>query len=906
MKVPEDIGIVSRKRWSCLTVASAMSIFKVKEFWSTSIGSGDYDAGGLVCGSLDGGIKIITGSFEGMVRIYNPSQRGYKADDLILEEDLGYPILQMKLGAFVAGSVDTALAVLHPRKVTVYELSEGVLDDNDEGGNTTVYKLEKHYDNMLGLDGEHFSAFCMCSGAFGTGGGQEMIIVQSMDGKLQIFEGQNLVFTRQFVDCLYPGPLEYLQSLDAFVTVNTACEAQCVRYQNFVSSQKDIGSNNDGGSKTGSFGIAAMKSNVFEWSTVVGESCLYVFPGIFVGETGNKKNNSDVGVELMLVGESTLHVLSDGGYLKDQKMLEQNPVCACSYPSGNGFLDNLAVATQEGNLHIFSELSLIWAARLDSVPVALTVAGSAGHDGMIVALDGAGRLSINYLGTRPASSIASSAASRDLDYERIDEEHRQLMMSIREHQTEAKTEPKDRIILRTQLPKELDMGSRGPETDVDMPEGLVSLGEALEEVQSSQLLKVCVRLFVAYSGSASAKDVNISISAPRFCHVVPKSCVIKQVRANSTPQLVRLYIYASRGELAQTLTSEVCVTYQTQSGEHRVASHKFNMPIFLACALRAPVKSAEYKYTLDTGDLPAQPATTLFEDLVVAAHEAGVDVAATVGHTEQALGLQLWTGHGEEHREQALVSVLVSKTSGRYRVQSDCLPALALVLTEVRRRLELIFKDEKEAGRQVVLCEDALPLPLFFEEIDRHLGARKRLQGIYNDLNDLAHLYRVIEKRLLTRFKEKNATPLGGLDDMLNDTYAKLTSAADAASVAQEELAVRHRGIDSIARVLAELSTLRAGVPAPARQRNVLLAYLCPSLLVGTGSCSGELEGTGWEEMCAVGLTFALKTALAKTPDPSYRVASKAPLMPEDSDVLKQRITLLFDKLEQGASLGPA
>ena len=163
----------------------------------------------------------------------------------------------------------------------------------------------------------------------------------------------------------------------------------------------------------------------------------------------------------------------------------------------------------------------------------------------------------------------------------------------------------------------------------------------------------------------------------------------------------------------------------------------------------------------------------------------------------------------------------------------------------------------------------------------------------------------MVEKRLLTRFKEKNATPLGGLDDMLNDTYTKLTTAADEASEAQNELSIRHAGIDSIARVLAELAALRGDLRP--QEQPLLLSYLCPSLLTGKGSCSGDLEGTGWEEMCETALTYLLKTSLAASGkgDPSYRAPSKAPLMPEDSDVLKQRITLLFGKLEQGGSIAP-
>ena len=49
----------------------------------------------------------------------------------------------------------------------------------------------------------------------------------------------------------------------------------------------------------------------------------------------------------------------------------------------------------------------------------------------------------------------------------------------------------------------------------------------------------------------------------------------------------------------------------------------------------------------------------------------------------------------------------------------------------------------------------------------------QELQEAYSELNDLSHLFSVIEKRTLTRFKDKNATPLSGLDTILEDTYGK-------------------------------------------------------------------------------------------------------------------------------------
>ena len=45
--------------------------------------------------------KIITGSFSGYLRIYYPKSANYKIDDLILEQNLDDPILQLECGKFI-------------------------------------------------------------------------------------------------------------------------------------------------------------------------------------------------------------------------------------------------------------------------------------------------------------------------------------------------------------------------------------------------------------------------------------------------------------------------------------------------------------------------------------------------------------------------------------------------------------------------------------------------------------------------------------------------------------------------------------------------------------------------------------------------------------------------------------
>ena len=77
------------------------------EWWHTRCGSGEeFDRGSLCVGNVDndpgGALKIVTGSFSGVLRIYAPRSREFKVEDLLLEIGLGAPILQLECGRFTS------------------------------------------------------------------------------------------------------------------------------------------------------------------------------------------------------------------------------------------------------------------------------------------------------------------------------------------------------------------------------------------------------------------------------------------------------------------------------------------------------------------------------------------------------------------------------------------------------------------------------------------------------------------------------------------------------------------------------------------------------------------------------------------------------------------------------------
>jgi len=261
------------------------------------------------------------------------------------------------------------------------------------------YSLRKAYAHDLGLDGKHFTAYNMNSGSFGGARDREMIIVQSMDGKLQIFEQSANAFTRQMADCLIPGPVAYVPKVDAFVTVNHACQAECYRYQVLASSQADIGAKEAESKSSGNFvlsffsffafmsawndgvctpvhflciasyvsllslltnvafesftlvagnGLRSIRSAMVEWSMHVGEPCRQILEGHFssspAGPDSNNNNNNNnrrstpAQSELLVLCDKSLFLLKGetGGVIQQRRLERADASCMCIVPASVG------------------------------------------------------------------------------------------------------------------------------------------------------------------------------------------------------------------------------------------------------------------------------------------------------------------------------------------------------------------------------------------------------------------------------------------------------------------------------------------------------------------------------------------------------------------------------------------
>ena len=96
------------------------------------------------------------------------------------------------------------------------------------------------------------------------------------------------------------------------------------------------------------------------------------------------------------------------------------------------------------------------------------------------------------------------------------------------------------------------------------------------------------------------------------------------------------------------------------------------------------------------------------------------------------------------------VTVLSSKTSQRYRLQSDNLACLWILTETLENRLSKRFANEKSVPLECSYSS-SLPLHEYYSEIEMHFHKRKKLMALQEQLEHRSSQFRAIQKRLLSR-----------------------------------------------------------------------------------------------------------------------------------------------------------
>jgi Bardet-Biedl syndrome 9 protein len=311
----------------------------------------------------------------------------------------------------------------------------------------------------------------------------------------------------------------------------------------------------------------------------------------------------------------------------------------------------------------------------------------------------------------------------------------------------------------------------------------------------------------------------------------------------------------------------VVSTFLTSDGVPHSLHQAVQLPLALAIRPCPPVKDADFKVTVSTNK-PAVSLLELFPEFVL-------DSSMT-----NAAGFQLYGG--------AVITVLSSKTSQRYRLQSENLAAIWTITSHVLRRLQARFPTDLH-------CEytSSLPLQEFYMEIDSHFTRRRQRNHVMETLAQRTAQFRAIERRLLTRFKDKTPSALTNLDMLLEGTHRQVLQSAEAVEAHYSQLERSAADLSCTVRLLLLLARLSVGIPD--EEYGKLEAALTP--LVHTG------QEQGWEETTDAALTFLLRTSLAK-PGRENQGATPITLDPvKETTRIKKHVSSVMDRITKGGKL---
>eukprot|EP00940_MAST-03C_sp_MAST-3C-sp2_P001794 g1794.t1 len=925
-----------------------MTLFEARSWWTAKIDDEEeFDGGGFCLANVDNDkdqtLKIVTGSLHGVLRVYAPSARNFRAEDLLLESELDEPILHIRCGNYRPGSAKTnvkSLAVLHPRSLAVYDVVR-------KGGTTASAKYFELTTVFKRTLPDHFTSCNIVSGKFGGNDSADGICVQSMDGKLAFYDteaGGHLAFVRRLETCILPGPFAYLEETDSFVTCNSSMEIVNYKYQVIAASAAistgdgsptNIESRRDSTATERTTQIVSPQSGrvvnkqiTATWKINIGEFAMHIEPSHFfagidrVSPTAladdddrmtKTKTRSTSGSDVVVLGERTIFCISEGGDLLFQKRLDFASTCLCSYPcprkstidgADRVRAENVIVASNAGHFAVYSGRRVAWVARLAAMsakPVALAVAEIGKQTrGMLCCLDENGMVRLTYMGTEPrsatprervtSSSVVNFDADRYLELrDRIAYDDERRLASGDAGDDASQDSDRSPLRMDVDLSPTLDVvSSRDAREDV----GDDAYAHLLR-LNGDQHVRVVARVRLRASAGRAFRNVQLSVACP-LSGVLTSAPTIALSEITESGIVVPLHFYASSNaawisDLDVVLTATT--TPDDDDDDDIICSNcRFSLPIALVATIAPPVKETAFKLTLELDKSPPNLAQLLDDALAqpTTSKEARAAVQSTGGNV-----VTFRYGSG------ATCTAIRSKSKGRLRVQASHIEPIYLVASEFVRRLR---KD-----RYSVSYAETLPLADLFAAIDEHFRCRQVLRASSSELNDRAQQFRVVQRRLLARFRERNATPLNNLELLMRGTYRQINEIAERVEEAQENLRAASLRLSATVRITLLLMCLKYDLDDA--NASMLKLHLSP-MVEDDCACDPEDGGAhGWEERTDVAITFLLRTALAKASSKRRAtvIGSKTSMnMPKSAKKLKKHITILVDRLSKGHMLvGP-
>ena len=182
------------------------------------------------------------------------------------------------------------------------------------------------------------------------------------------------------------------------------------------------------------------------------------------------------------------------------------------------------------------------------------------------------------------------------------------------------------------------------------------------------------------------------------------------------------------------------------------------------------------------------------------------------------------------------------------------------------------------------------------EAIDKHFAYRSEIKALNKTLADRTYQLRIIQKKLLNRFKDKNPSALNNLDFLLQHTYAQVIEAASQIEVLKSDQAIV--GVALSNAIVSNNLILRTLCGLGDEQFEILCQFLSPTI-------NESQSDIGWEELTQASTAHLLRTCLSRKEKGSNPTnPNQTQIEPlENTDKLKRQIAAVCERIKNGGVL---
>ena len=733
-----------------------MSIFESQEFWSTSVTKDkeeEFDRNSISTGILDQSQKtcISVGSFSGNLRIYSPSFGDNTSNTLKFSKKFEEPILETEIGNFTrANNNIDQLAILLIHKLLVIKFK-----DFKPG----TESLE--FEHKLKRNGHNLTKARVGDKNY------DIIFVQSIDGAISIYEGENFINIVVLSEVYFPGQIGYLNQKDSLIISNTAYEIECYSFNSLATLKNDISSQ-------------TIKQLNHNWKVNIGELSTQI-QVVF-----NKINRRE---EIVVLSETLLNLIDSNGNLLYQKKLDFEPMCFYAYNitdenyTKNQIFDLMClISSTYHHIMIYKGFQLAWVAKVFDTPIYISLNNFENIQSLIITLNDMGNLNVLYLGMEKVKNM-KLIKTKDMDPKKMIKEREKLSQIIDNYEKGIFINDKENALKINALVHKDIFYNKGRDDN-----------KIFYKDNYGKIIESMVQLEFEY-GSQEANDIHVNIICPYNIICDEPIFVIPSLGANSNNKIKKTLKFRVVENYYPTFINiDVYTSYYAVEKYDKImksSSISFELPLGVFIKVDTESKNnLKYSITLETNK-PSVKINDIFNDLDQSFPD--YDIIKTKTHS----ALFIYPNKKE-------VSVNLTKTNGAYNIESDNFECILFITEQIVNRLKEKYKDIN------YWINDKFKVKDYFYKVKEHYELIQRKKKLMENLEKYTSLYTNLQKNLLNKYQKKTPPKLSNIDFFLKNVYKDIANQSELVQKVNNDIKLIYRDIYIWTESIIYLTKLRA------------------------------------------------------------------------------------------------